>query len=49
MGAAPGSPRPFAFPHGFEQGVEGAVGKHVDFVDDVDLVTALLGGGAPRP
>ena len=31
------------FLKGFEQGVRGAITKHVDFVYDVDLVTGLVG------
>lgn len=32
------------FFEGFEEGIEGGIGKHVDFVDDVDF-KACLGGG----
>jgi hypothetical protein len=31
--------------HGLEQGVEGLAREHVDFVDDVDFVAGLVGGG----
>ena len=32
------------FLEGLEEGVSGASAKHVDFVDDIDLVAGLVGG-----
>jgi hypothetical protein len=32
------------FLQGLEQGIGGAITEHVDFVDDIDLITGLVGG-----
>lgn len=32
------------FLEGFEQGIGGAIAEHMDFINDVDLVTGLVGG-----